>query len=78
MPFASEPDIAGVVNRDEVDSVEREGVTTSERDRLMALEREVKAPAVGFGFHVRFDVGGQALCGVRDQRVRPTHRRLAC
>jgi transposase len=37
-----EPDIAGVVKRDEVDSGEREGVTTSERERLKALEREVK------------------------------------
>jgi hypothetical protein len=59
LSFASEPDIAGVVKRDEVDSVERKGVTTSERDRLKALERKVKAPAVGFGFHVRLNVGGR-------------------
>jgi transposase len=38
-----EPNIAGVVKRDEVDSVEGERVTTSERNRLNALEREVKA-----------------------------------
>ena len=37
------PDIARWVKRDEVDSDGREGVTTSERDRLKALEREVKA-----------------------------------
>jgi hypothetical protein len=30
------------VKRDEVDSGQRDGLTTSERDRLKALEREVK------------------------------------
>ena len=30
------------VKRDEVDSGERNGVTTAERERLKALEREVK------------------------------------
>jgi transposase-like protein len=30
------------VKRDEVDSGQREGLTTSERERLKALEREVK------------------------------------
>ena len=34
--------LPGWVKRDEVDNGEREGVTTSERDRLKALEREVK------------------------------------
>ncbi|CCD38019.1 transposase IS3/IS911 family protein [Candidatus Paraburkholderia kirkii UZHbot1] len=32
----------GWVKREEVDSGEREGMTTSERERLKALEREVK------------------------------------
>ncbi len=32
----------GWVKREEVDSGEREGATTSERERLKALEREVK------------------------------------
>ena len=34
--------LLGWVKRDEVDSGEREGVSTSERERLKALEREVK------------------------------------
>ena len=34
--------LLGRVKRDEVDSGEREGVTTSERERLKALAREVK------------------------------------
>ncbi len=34
--------LLGWVKRDEIDSGERGGVTTSERERLKALEREVK------------------------------------
>jgi transposase len=34
--------LLGRVKRDEVDSVEREGVSTSEHERLKAPEREVK------------------------------------
>jgi transposase len=34
--------LMGWIKRDEVDSGEREGVSTSERERLKALEREVK------------------------------------
>lgn len=34
--------LLGWVKREEVDSGEREGVTTPERERLKALEREVK------------------------------------
>jgi transposase-like protein len=34
--------LLGWVKREEVDNGERDGVTTSERERLKALEREVK------------------------------------
>ena len=36
-------------------------------------------PAPGLGLHLRLDLAGLAVCGLRDrrQRVRPAHRRLA-
>ena len=33
--------------------------------------------APGFGFHLRLDLARLVVCGLRDRRVRPAHRRLA-
>jgi transposase-like protein len=78
------------VRQEERDHGERAGLSSSERERLKALERENREltgpaaiqraaaqPAVGRGLHLRGDLAGICVRRVRDRRVRTHDRRRA-